>query len=344
MRGERQHAAILQQHNAVGTYFADYLGVSLQVGSIVIFVSLEVVGLHHIFQNALYVGIEHLHGQRAVLCGSQDGVVLLRLSGLQHIVASQHGSHGIVAGVPVADVHALPAPFIANDGGQQLTVLHGIRPVQLVIRRHDSPRVALLHHDFEGLQVNLAKGTLRDLRDVVVAVCLLIVGHEVLRTGRSTLALHTMHIAGGDGAREIRVLRVILMVAAAQRITDKVHGRRENPVEAKLAYLVADALPYLESCLTVPRRGQRHRGHEVGGVIVAMVPRPLGIHTQALLGVGAIGLGNAQALHSEGTARRAGELVIVIIVHTSTQHQVALLFQRHRLHHLVDVISGQLLG
>ncbi len=132
----------------------------LQVRLIAIFVALKAVCFDDIFQDALYVGVQHLHRQRTALGSGQNGLVLLRLSGLQHVVASQHGGYGIVTGIPVTDVHTLPTPLVANDGGQQFVVLYGIRTVQLVIRRHDGPRVTLLHHNLEGLQVYLAQGTL----------------------------------------------------------------------------------------------------------------------------------------------------------------------------------------
>ena len=132
----------------------------LQVRLIAIFVALEAVCLDDIFQYALDVGVEHLHRQLAALGSSQNGLVLLGLSGLKHVVASQHRGYGIVPGIPVADVHTLPTPFIANDGGQQFMVLHGIRTVQFVIRCHDGPRVTLFNHNLEGLQVYLAQGTL----------------------------------------------------------------------------------------------------------------------------------------------------------------------------------------
>ena len=105
----------------------------LQVGGVVVLITLEVMGFNHIFQDTLHIGIEHLHRQLAALGSFQDSLILLVLSGLQHIVACQHRSNGIVASVPVRHIHTLPAPLIAYDGGQQLTVLHGIRAVQLII-------------------------------------------------------------------------------------------------------------------------------------------------------------------------------------------------------------------
>ena len=153
------------------------------------------MGLYDILQNALYVGIEDVHAQLATLCSSQNGLVLLGLSGLQHVVAGLHGFYGIIASVPVGYIHTFPAPFIANDGRQQLVVLYGIRTVQLIIRGHDGPRVALLDHDLKSFQIDLTECALRYLRDIAVTVGFLIVGHEVLRTGSGAFALYTLYIA-----------------------------------------------------------------------------------------------------------------------------------------------------
>ena len=88
----------------------------LQVGSIMILITLEVVGLHHIFQDALHVGVEHGHRQLTALGSLEDGLILFVLTRLQHIVACQHRSDGIVASVPVGNVHTFPAPLVAHDG------------------------------------------------------------------------------------------------------------------------------------------------------------------------------------------------------------------------------------
>ena len=157
------------------------------------------IRLNDILQNALHVGVEHLHRQFTTLGSLEDGLILLVLTGLQHVVTGHHGSNGIVTGIPVTDIHTLPAPLVANDGRQQFVVLHRIRTVQLVIRCHDGPGIALLHHNLESLQVNLTQCTLRHLRDIIVTVRLLVVGHEMLRTSRRTLALNTLHIACADG-------------------------------------------------------------------------------------------------------------------------------------------------
>ena len=158
------------------------------------------MGLYHIFQNALNVGIEHLHRQFATLSSLKDSLILLVLTGLQHIVTSHHSSNGIVASIPVAYKHTLPAPLVANNGGKQLAVLYSVWTIQLIIRCHDGPRITLLNHNFKSLQVNLTERTLRYLRDIVITVCFLVVSHKVLRASSCTLALHTTHIACSDGA------------------------------------------------------------------------------------------------------------------------------------------------
>ena len=270
---------------------------SLQVRLVVIFVTLEVMGLYNIFQDALNIGIEHLHRQFAALGSLEDGLILFVLSWLQHIVTCQHRSNGIVASIPVTHIHTLPTPLVANDGSQQFVVLYSVWTIQFIIRGHDSPGIALLHHNLESLQIDLTKRTLGNLRDVVIAVGLLIVGHEVLRTSRRSLTLYTTHITSANGTREVGILRVILVVTSAQWITDEVHCRRENPVESELAYLVANALPHLKGCFAIPGRSQCHRSHEVGGVIIVMIPRTCSAHAQTLLRVSTVSLRNTQTIY-----------------------------------------------
>ena len=158
------------------------------------------MSLYHIFQNALNIGIEHLHRQFSTLSSLKDSLILLVLTRLQHIVTSQHSSYGIVASIPVAYKHTLPAPFVANDSSKQFTILHSVWTIQLIIRSHNSPRITLLNHYFKSLEINLTERTLRHLRDIVIAVSFLIVSHKVLRAGSCTLALHATYIACSDGS------------------------------------------------------------------------------------------------------------------------------------------------
>ena len=75
-----------------------------------------------------------------------------------------------------------------------------------------------------------------------------------------------------------------------------------------------------------------------------MIPRTGGIHAQALLRVGTIRFGNPQTVYRERTSCRTGELGIVVEMHAASQHHVALFFQCHGLHHVVNVSCLQLLG
>ena len=90
------------------------------------------MSLYHILKNAFNVGIEHLHGQFATLGSLEYGLILLVLTRLQHIVASKHRSYGIVASIPVAHKHTLPAPLVANDSSKQFTILHSVWTIQLI--------------------------------------------------------------------------------------------------------------------------------------------------------------------------------------------------------------------
>ena len=153
------------------------------------------MSLYYIFQYTLYVSIEHLHRKFTALCCLIDSLILLVLTRLQHIITSHHSSYGIVASIPVAYKHTLPSPLVANNGCKQLTILNCIRTIKLVIRCHDCPRITLLNHNLECLEINLTECTLRHLRDVVITVCLLVVCYKMLWTGSCTFTLNALYIA-----------------------------------------------------------------------------------------------------------------------------------------------------
>ena len=75
-----------------------------------------------------------------------------------------------------------------------------------------------------------------------------------------------------------------------------------------------------------------------------MIPVALGIHTKALLRVGAIGLGDTQTSYAEGASCCARKLSLIVEVHAATQHEVTFLFEGHGFHHLIDISCLQLLG
>ena len=134
------------------------------------------------------------------------------------------------------------------------------------------------------------------------------------------------------------------MVTTTEGITDQVHRGRQNPVESKLAYLITNTLSYHIGSLTIPCRSQRHRSHEVGGIIIIVIPVALGVHTQSLLGVGAIGLRDAQTGHTIGTTSCSWELSLIVEVHAATQYKMTLLLEGQGIQHLIDSFRPQLLG
>ena len=91
---------------------------SLEIGLVAVLIALEIMCFNDVFQDTLYIGIEDVHRKFATLCCIENSLILLVLSWLKHIVASLHCSHGIIAGIPVGNVHSLPSPFITYDGGK----------------------------------------------------------------------------------------------------------------------------------------------------------------------------------------------------------------------------------
>ena len=129
------------------------------------------------------------------------------------------------------------------------------------------------------------------------------------------------------------------MVASTQWVTDKIHGRRQNPIESELTHLVTNTLTNHKGSLAVPGRGQRHRSHKICRIVIVMIPSAGGIHAQALLRVGTIGFGDTQTSHRECTTGCTRKFGLVVKMHAAPQYHVALFFEGHCLYNLINVFS-----
>ena len=146
----------------------------IKVG-LAVLIALETRCLDNIFQHATHVLVHVLHIQTTSLYGIYDILGLSRIARHHQVVASLYlhlcGQVGTFT-YPVGHYDTLETPIIAQDSGQHIFVALGIETVNLVICRHDGPRIALTNDNLEALQVELTQGTLRhalvDLRTTVL--------------------------------------------------------------------------------------------------------------------------------------------------------------------------------
>ena len=120
--------------------------------------------------------------KRAALERGEERLLLARGPRHQQLVAGLHLRHGVPPAEPVGHHQPVEAPVVPQDAREQLGALRGVGAVQLVVGGHHRPRPGLADGDLEAAQVDLAQRPLGDLDVDGVAVPLVVVGGEVLRT------------------------------------------------------------------------------------------------------------------------------------------------------------------
>ena len=194
-------------------------------------------------------------------------------AGHDHVIAGPDGADGAGhaggrAG-PVGHDDAVKAALAAQVVLEQGLVDDVVDAVHRVIARHDGTGTAVTDGAFEGTQVDLTQGPLREVARRLVALELLVVGAEVFDgrivagTGCDTLADRC-----GDGPRHHRVFTVIFEVAAAQRVTVDVHARRQPEGDTVLGHLGRDRGAECLREVDVPGLGHSRSHRERGGVLV----------------------------------------------------------------------------
>ncbi len=148
----------------------------LEVGLVAERVLAEARCLDNILQHATHVAIHILDVELALFDGLDDVLSLSRIARHEQIVARLHliGDGQISAlADPVGHDNALETPVIAEHLGEQVVVALSIDAVDLVVGRHDRPRLCLAHSHLEATEIEFAQGTLRDTLVDTRAVALL---------------------------------------------------------------------------------------------------------------------------------------------------------------------------
>ena len=323
----------------------------IKVGLVGVFISTEGRRLDQILQDALHADVEVRLFQRTTL-HLVDKVIDLRLvARLHQVVAGLNLCSSIAQARPVGHHYAVVAPLITQDGGEQLTVLLGIRSVDAVVRRHHGPGSSLAHSNLEALQVNLAEGSLRHHLVDVHAVGLLRVTCEVLHRCAHTLTLHASHIGSSDLTRHNRVFRVVFEVTSTERRTMDIHTWSKQHVATIFQYLIAYALAHLLHELRVPGAGEcrtyRKSCAEVG-ILVVLTTRA---DSHAGRAVSEHSRGDAEARnglrHTSSTRHATGMGAYHAIVGRRSYLAVAayyehcFLLERHRFEDFINVAGLQ---
>ena len=212
---------------------------------------------------------------------------------------------GIVYAAPIRNREAAEAPFAFEDLVDQEIVGRAVQTVQLVVGRHDGPRVGLLHRRLERGQVDFAQDALVDLDVDGEPIPLLVVAREVFRGRADAPALDTFHVAHGDPRSQIRVFAERLEVAPVERRAADVDAGPQQDVEALAARFLgqrnADALHQFG----IP--GRRHA--DAGGEATALAAVAHAVRT-----VGDLDAGNSERRnrmrHPRVLAGHHGDLVI----------------------------------
>ena len=253
----------------------------LQVGLVGVLVALESRAFLHEVECAAHAAVEVGLGKLATLHSGDDGVELLLLARLQHVVTCPHLCGTVLTAEPVGHDSTLVAPFIAQDGLHKVFALGSIGPVDVIVRGHHRPGLAFLNGNLKTLQVDFTQGTLGDVRIVVHAVGLLVIGGKVLDARAHAVTLNTFDVGGCSLTDYQRVLTVVLEIAAAQRVAHDVHGWSQQHVGTVLLYFVADGSAHLLNEVGIPRRGKKGTDGKMGAVIGCAVTFTGGVNAQS---------------------------------------------------------------
>ena len=213
----------------------------------------------------------------------------------------------VVLGAPVAHVGTVEAPFVARER-QKPGVLGAVRAVQQVVRRHHRPGPGLLHRDAERLQVQLVQRALVHDRVHDQPIRLLVVAGEVLERRSHAPALHALDVGGRQLAGQMRVLAVVLEVAAAQGAALHVHARPQHHGHALLARLVAQRLAHRAHEVRVERACRGARRGEAHGRLASRKPQVVRRSRLPPQAMGAVRHGNG----GNAQARTAAQLPVAL--------------------------------
>ena len=105
----------------------------LEIRSIGILISLEMRGLHDVFQHVPDIPVDFRLGKGSFLDGVYDTVDFPLVSGLHQVIAGFGRLHGVLLTAPVRHHYSVKAPLVAQCSSQEFLLLLGVLTVELVI-------------------------------------------------------------------------------------------------------------------------------------------------------------------------------------------------------------------
>ena len=299
--GKGQHAAILQQN---GAGFGGFDGLLIIGGIVKRSRVVAVLGSpENPVQQPLHGGVQFFLGNDTVFHSLfHAAAVVLRGGRAGHfqVDSGPKALNAVLDGSPVSDHKAVKAPRFAQNFVVQQIVFRAVAAVDLIVGAHDGLRLGLFHCPLKAGKVNLVQGALVHHGVAVHAAGFLVVGGKVLHAGGHIFALHARNIGGGHLGGEVRVLGVILKVAAAQGAALNVYaGAQQHGHLFRLTFRAQGLANFL--CQRTVKGGRYSGGSREADRADALVDaQVVGLVVLFAQTVGAVahhGGGNAQPLH-----------------------------------------------
>ena len=292
------------------------------------------------FQDPRHIPVQHLLVQQVVFHPVQYLVIEIRShriidkkTGHDQIRSGTHLRHAVVRITPVRHHQSAIAPLIPQHCLQQLLVLRGIISVHLVVSCHHAPGIGLFHGNFKSPQVDLPQSPLTDNGIHQAPVCLLIVDGKMFQRSTYPLRLYATDHGNRHLARQIRVFRIILKIASAQRVALDIDGGGQQHIRPVFQHFISHRRPDLLIQLRIPRSRQSRCRRKCRTMIGACVAFPFERYPQTCRSVIQNCRRNTQAVTLVSGSHSQKIMLRPIIVFIADHHK-HLFFQCHGFHYL----------
>ena len=320
----------------------------LEVGFVRMGILLERGRLYNVFQDTADIPVEVRLAEGTVSDGCQDPFLFGEVSRFHQIIPGLDSFRRIRLVPPVRHHDAVEAPFIAQDAGQQVIALLGILPVDLVVRRHDRPRLRFFDRNLEILEIEFPQGALADQGVIFITVGLLVVQGEMLDGSSDAIGLDAPYIGCAHLARKQRILGEILVIASVQWIPVQVLPGSQQYIYTILKHLIPNRFRRLLHKFEVPGRSQQRTDRESRRIVRIRVSFPCRIDAQSGRTVGQDGIRDAETLDLTGAPRCALHQVRNAGRNPAGRHRPAtadaernLFIQGHGFEHSVNVVRTE---
>ena len=182
--------------------------------------------------------------------------------------------------VPVGHDETVEAPLVAQDLGEEPSVLCGVFTGDLVVRAHDAPGARLLDGALERPQVQLAQRAFVDVDVDGHPLDLGVVGDEVLDGDGNVVRLDPTNPGAPERAGELGVFAVALEGATTDGRAMQVDGGAEHDVCTLADRFGADERAEFSDQIGIPRGAggdaRRHHHTRCPGSTVALAADAVG--------------------------------------------------------------------